>query len=804
MAEIDGFTDIDRLKDHYKHCIRLSASNKINTKNAFDLQLIDFMQDLLTQSEDGPMNFKIASSALDVGAKIYSNRVDCIQSEAQKVASSILMALDGQQSKKDENSDPNDTQVDANNSNNSDRMNDSRENDEDGQTKATKKKRTNNKSIKTVIDDENTLDAKLETMASGDAFPDGLSQDYDVSEATALISLNSMITNPPACQMNIESNHSRIFNREISLPQPNVKQGDKLLTIMEVDEPKEGDDLDETQVMEDAEEKESTEKEDTNQDEDPMEQDQEQIGVQQVSSEKTDALCILAISNNQVSSASSNTLNEHSRYVNLFCKTLNCGRIVRKYPRINRLCLTMDNFLFDDRTTTLNSNLDTTHILNTSNNPDPISGIPNSRGCDLDPDGNGMANDYGDDHFADAESIAGDEENQPLDKDENDVIPNLDKIAASKPTDYGYSLEHSRLLDTWAGPHAWKAVKAPQSTRKNNAPQSTRKRAKLEQKPINFEEGFSTNLEEVVDKNIRHSISVIRSWRKGFIPEDHNLTGEKVRNETIVRIYNKPEDTYHCVITPADALKLVDQDHDYSKNDEREIVTSPGLGGFDDVHDDSDDEFRADPVEGNELAIYSAPLDTSIIQQADFEFAGENLIEQPYTVAHVNIPFAKIAKKMDVRKLKRVMWDLLLPPERRLGIQNNITVIENVVPNEDNGGEINSSSKNENSIMMGGDEQQNETVIMNGVETQNRSEMIDKTGPSPAPSEPAVHLEFSNLYGELPVRVSSKMASDLSQPIAFVTLLHLANEKVSFFSNLISFQTLRFFPTYMIQIRTNR
>lgn len=808
MADIDGFTGIDRLKDHYKHCIRLSASNKINPKNAFDLQLIDYMQDLVSQTEDGQMNFKIASSALDVGAKIYSNRVDCIQSEAQKVASSILMALDGQhQSKRDDNADPNDTQADVDNSINSDRVNDSRENDEDGQAKVTKKKRTHrNKNIKTVVDDENLLDGKLEKMVLGDAFLDGLSQDYDMSCPAALICYNSLTQ--PDCLLTIESNNSRKNFREKNQPQVSHKLGTELNTIIEENETPEEDALDQTQILE---------KEETNEkqnDQEISENDGEDVVMtpvdgRQTPSEKTVASSTLALSNNQVSNTNSTTLIEQNSFVTLITKNVNCAQIIRN-NQTNRICPRLENFLFNDRTTTLsglNSNVDTTNVLDTSH-PNLNSSVPTGRGHEFDLElyENGAANDDGDDHFDDAESNAGDEENQPVDADGNDILPDLDKIAASKPTDYGYSHEHSRLLNTWAGPHAWKAVKVPQSAKKNAAPQSTRKRAKLEQKPINFENGYSEGLEEIVDKTIRHSHTVIRSWRKIVIPEDHNLTGDKVRQETIVRIYNKPEETYHCFRTTADALKLVDKDHDYSKNDrneERDVLASPGLGGFDDVHDDSDDEFRADPVEGNELAIYSAPLNTTIVQQADLEFAGENLIEQPYTVTHVNIPFAKIAKKMDVRKLKRVMWDLLLPPEKRLELQNNNTVVVNGVSNEDHGGEPTNNSENGTLIMMGGDEQHNETVIMNGVEEENRSQTVekDKTDPSPAPSESAVHLEFSNLYGELPVRVSSKMASDLSQPIAFVTLLHLANEKVSLF-NLLSLID-KFFTTKTIILILN-
>lgn len=680
--EPESIHAIDRLKDHYKHCIKLSASNKINPKNAFDLQLIDYMQDLVSTSEDGQMNFKIASSALDVGAKIYSNRVDCIQSEAQKVASSILMALDGQSKNA---SDLNDCQAQGDTSISSDRMNDST--DGEGNKRAAAKKRNQRKSVKTIAE-ESALDGKLEKMVLGDVFLDSLSKDYDMSCPAALICYNALTQ--PGCLLTIESNYFRKDYRD-----------------------------------------------------------------------KTDAL-------EEISG---------EQYVTLITKHINCAQVIRNSLN-QHICPRLENFLFNDKSTKLSG-------LDTSSNESMI--IPNER-----PEMNSTKtmggahefnpamydqNDCGDDHFDDADSVMGDPENQKLDK-EDDPLPNLDKIAASNPTDYGYSNEHHRLLNTWAGPHAWKVMKAP-PTSKKEAPKSARKKIKLEQRPIDFQEEYQASLEKLADKDIRHSADVIRRWKKPLLPQDHNLTEDSIRS-TIIHSFLRPEDTYHCAKTPADALKLVDKDHNYLKsgdaNDDKLAENgdsrpcSPGFGGFDDVHDDSDDEFRADPVvDGNEVAVYGDPINNPLIQQADLEFAGEHLIEQPYTVAQVNIPFAKTAKKMDVRKLKRVMWDLLLPPEKRfenttIAQQANETIIEEPIkiPNGDT-----------SNMSISGDEH-DETITEN--ENGNGS---STKNPSPTPSESAVHLKFSNLYGELPVRVSYKMANDLSQPIAFVTLLHLANEKVS-------------------------
>lgn len=571
---MDGVMALDKLRDHYKHCIRLSASNKINQKNAFDLQLIDFMQDLVSRSEDGQMNFKIASSALDVGAKIYSNRVDFIQSEAQKVASSLLIALDGQQ-----NSAGNDD---------TSALDDSNTEEQEFRDGAKKKKPNRTKNVKTVVEDTNLLDAKLEKTVLGDVYLDGLSQEFDISCPAALISYNALTQ--PNCLLTIESSHSRIDYRDISIPRP-------------------------------------------------------QIDI---------------------------VPSEQCNFVTLIAKNVNCAQIIRNNQN-SQICPRLEKFLFNDRTTAI-PGITNNDELNTSGahefNPELYA-----------------KDDHSFDDHCDADSVTDDIENRP-----EEPIPNLNQIASSKPTDYVYSEEHHRLLNIWAGPHAWKAVKVAQSVRKENP----RKRIKLEQNPIDFNENYSEDLEKMKDKEIRHSADIIRRWKKPPRPQDFNLNEETVE-KMLVNTFTKPEDTYNCTKTPAEASIVVGIDHDYS----RDTPNSPGGLALSD--DESVDEFRADPVVDG----FGAPMNDS--QQHDLEFAGENLIEQPFLVAQVNIPFAKVAKKMDVRRLKRVIWDLL--PEK-----------------------------------------------------------VDQDTSS-------IHKEFSNVYTELPSLVSTRMANDLSQPIAFVTLLHLANEK---------------------------
>ncbi|BFY98591.1 hypothetical protein BsWGS_01632 [Bradybaena similaris] len=85
-SALQGLTST-QLASHYADCIKLSAENKINAKNAFGLHLIDYMTELVKKKE--LENFQVASSTLDASVKIYAGRVDFIHSHAYKVLSGL-------------------------------------------------------------------------------------------------------------------------------------------------------------------------------------------------------------------------------------------------------------------------------------------------------------------------------------------------------------------------------------------------------------------------------------------------------------------------------------------------------------------------------------------------------------------------------------------------------------------------------------------------------------------------------------------------------------------------------------------
>ncbi|XP_068027181.1 condensin complex subunit 2, partial [Melanerpes formicivorus] len=74
-----------QIAEHYNTCIKLSTENKITTKNAFGLHLIDYLTEILQQKESGETDFKVAVGTLDASAKIYSARVDVIHADTYRV-----------------------------------------------------------------------------------------------------------------------------------------------------------------------------------------------------------------------------------------------------------------------------------------------------------------------------------------------------------------------------------------------------------------------------------------------------------------------------------------------------------------------------------------------------------------------------------------------------------------------------------------------------------------------------------------------------------------------------------------------
>ena len=58
-------------------------------KNAFNLQLIDCMSEMLRKKDPEMNNFQAASCTLDASTKIYAYRVDCVHIDTLKMAGGL-------------------------------------------------------------------------------------------------------------------------------------------------------------------------------------------------------------------------------------------------------------------------------------------------------------------------------------------------------------------------------------------------------------------------------------------------------------------------------------------------------------------------------------------------------------------------------------------------------------------------------------------------------------------------------------------------------------------------------------------
>ena len=76
-----------QLSDLYSNCIKMCTENKINQKNSWSLNLIDYIGEVLDTRHGEMTNFQVASCTLDASVKIFSCRVDSVLSDAFKVCS---------------------------------------------------------------------------------------------------------------------------------------------------------------------------------------------------------------------------------------------------------------------------------------------------------------------------------------------------------------------------------------------------------------------------------------------------------------------------------------------------------------------------------------------------------------------------------------------------------------------------------------------------------------------------------------------------------------------------------------------
>ncbi|OQR72866.1 condensin complex subunit 2-like [Tropilaelaps mercedesae] len=85
----------DQLSAYIQGCVKLSQDNKITIRNAFDVQLIDYMISFAKEETEGNRtNFSLASMTLDASGKIYGYRVDAVHQDVFRLVSGIGVGKD--------------------------------------------------------------------------------------------------------------------------------------------------------------------------------------------------------------------------------------------------------------------------------------------------------------------------------------------------------------------------------------------------------------------------------------------------------------------------------------------------------------------------------------------------------------------------------------------------------------------------------------------------------------------------------------------------------------------------------------
>ncbi|XP_059687469.1 condensin complex subunit 2 isoform X3 [Gavia stellata] len=291
-----------------------------------------------------------------------------------------------------------------------------------------------------------------------------------------------------------------------------------------------------------------------------------------------------------------------------------------------------------------------------------------------------------------------------------------------KPGEYSYF--SPRTLSMWAGPEHWRFK--PRHKADADSEKETKKRSAKKAFELNFDEDIDF---EAYFRKAKASVTLAKS-----ILESQNIKSTTLPTDfsydpnNILQLFLKPAVKLCRTSEPDSSLDHEDEIGEYDYNNPNDTSNfCPALQAADSDDDNDPVQFMGQAGEFN-LTTHPEGQDTELnrlVGDVDITTYGElNLIAEPQKVNKIAIQYAKTAKKMDMKRLKKNMWDLLTDGQKK----------ETAVEVED--------AENE----------KNTSVV-------------------------AGEKVFSSITKELLHRLPSVMANNLSVPLAFACLLHLANEK---------------------------
>lgn len=158
---------------NFEEWMKMATDNKINANNSWNFALIDYFHDMSLLKEGDQINFQKASCTLDGCVKIYTSRVDSVATETGKLLSGL--ADSGNKKRRGDDADADGEEGDED------------EEGEDGQKKRSKKKAQRSAEATLVNSFEQLRLKKMELEFSVDPLFKKASADFDEGGAKGLL-----------------------------------------------------------------------------------------------------------------------------------------------------------------------------------------------------------------------------------------------------------------------------------------------------------------------------------------------------------------------------------------------------------------------------------------------------------------------------------------------------------------------------------------------------------------------------------------------------------------------------------------
>ncbi|KAL1842282.1 hypothetical protein VTJ49DRAFT_5667 [Mycothermus thermophilus] len=164
---------------NFEEWMKMATDNKINAANSWNFALIDYFHDMSLLKEGDGVNFQKASCTLDGCVKIYTSRVDSVATETGKLLSGLADSRDNKRKDRDDGADDDDDEDEV---------------DEDGNVRKKQKKKAQRSSEATLAPSFAALQLKkLELEFAVDPLFKKASADFDEGGAKGLLLNHLMI-----------------------------------------------------------------------------------------------------------------------------------------------------------------------------------------------------------------------------------------------------------------------------------------------------------------------------------------------------------------------------------------------------------------------------------------------------------------------------------------------------------------------------------------------------------------------------------------------------------------------------------